>query len=51
MRAVTPGVEAPRKTGDATTSGPQSPAVTGNGNEIKYEQAPREKKPAPAKKE
>jgi hypothetical protein len=31
-------VDIPKKTGDATTIGPESPAVTGNNNKIIYEQ-------------
>jgi len=41
-----PTVEAPR-TGNATTSGSNSPAVTGNGNDIQYSEPspPKKKKP------
>jgi len=47
-----PVVDAPKKTGDATTSGAQSPAVTGDKNKIIYDQSPHpEKKPEPPKKE
>ena len=44
-----PTVETPRKTGDATTSGANSPAVTGNGNEIQYNHSspPKEKRKPP----
>ena len=39
-----------QKTGDATTSGPQSPAVTGDGNQFKYDQPPPpDQKPKPPK--
>ncbi|MGD0403223.1 MAG: hypothetical protein ABSB66_08500 [Candidatus Acidiferrales bacterium] len=45
-------VEAQQKSGDATTSGPESPAVTGSGNTITYDQpSTPEKKRVPAKKE
>jgi hypothetical protein len=38
--------EQPKASGDATTSGPNSPANTGNGNDVKYDQSsPPEKKP------
>jgi hypothetical protein len=52
MRGATPVADAPKKTGDATTNGPQSPAVTGDGNKITYDQSPHpEKKSEPPKKE
>jgi len=35
------------ETGDATTSGAQSPAVTGDGNTIQYDQPSEPKKPKP----
>jgi hypothetical protein len=46
-----PATEVPRKTGDATTTGPNSPAVTGDGNKIDYNQPPpsQEDKPKPPK--
>lgn len=47
-----PMVDAPKRTGDATTYGPKSPAVTGDGNKINYDQLPPpEKKSEPPKKE
>ncbi len=55
--APTPGaapkVEGPKKTGDATTYAPKSPAVTGDGNKITYDQSTTrpEKKSEPPKKE
>jgi hypothetical protein len=40
------------KTGNATTSGPQSPAVTGEGNQINYDPPQPENKPkSPSKKQ
>lgn len=39
-----------RKTGNATTNGPQSPAVTGDGNRFNYDQPPPPgQKPKPPK--
>jgi hypothetical protein len=39
-----------QKTGNATTSGPQSPAVTGDGNQVNYDQPSQpEQKPKPSK--
>jgi hypothetical protein len=50
---ATPKVEGPKKTGDATTYAPKSPAVTGDGNKITYDQSTThpEKKPETPKKE
>ncbi len=46
-----PMVGAPRRTGDATTNGSQSPAVTGDGNKINYAQSPDPpKKSEPSKR-
>ncbi len=48
---VTPHVmEAPKKSGDATTTGPNSPAVTGEGNQIQYNQTPPDSNGATKKK-
>src|SRR5277367_894400 len=45
-----PAIEAPKKTGNATTSGDNSPAVTSDGNNITYDQSTHPgKKPAPPK--
>jgi hypothetical protein len=42
----------PQVSGPASTTGDKSPAVTGNGNDIKYDQSsPPEKEPEPPKKE
>jgi hypothetical protein len=43
----TPMAEAPSKSGDATTSGSNSPGVTGNGNTFQYDQSspPQKQKP------
>jgi hypothetical protein len=41
-------IAAPKSSGDASTAGPNSPAVTGNGNDIKYDQSsspPKKKAP------
>lgn len=38
------------QTGNATTSGPESPAITGSGNKISYGQAPNPGKGNPKKK-
>jgi hypothetical protein len=39
-----------QKTGNAITSGPQSPAVTGDGNQVNYDQPSQpEQKPKPSK--
>ncbi len=48
-----PKVEGPKKTGDATTYAPKSPAVTGDGNKITYDESTtrREKESEPPKKE
>jgi hypothetical protein len=41
-----------QRTGNATTSGPKSPAVTGDGNQFNYDQPSQpENKPKPPKKE
>jgi hypothetical protein len=45
-------VEIPKRTtGDATTTGPNSPAVTGDNNKIIYGQPPPKDQKAPKKKE
>ena len=41
----------PNVSGPASTSGPESPAVTGNGNDIRYEQSDDAKKKSPPKKD
>jgi hypothetical protein len=41
----TPAIQAPIKSGNASTSGDKSPAVTGNGNSFTYDQTPEAKKP------
>jgi hypothetical protein len=49
-QAPAPAIEAPRKTGDAATTGPNSPAVTGDSNQIQYNEAsPDNQKPAKKK--
>jgi hypothetical protein len=43
-------VEIPKKTGDARTTGPKSPAVTGDNNKINYDQSsPKVQKPTKKK--
>lgn len=52
MHGAAPMVETPKKSGDATTTGPKSPAVTGDGNKINYDQPHHpEKKSEPPRKE
>jgi hypothetical protein len=47
-----PAAQTPAKSGDAKTSGDESPAVTGNGNDVKYEDSSHsERKSEPPKKE
>jgi hypothetical protein len=49
-QVAAPAVQAPAKSGDAKTTGDQSPAVTGNGNDIKYEDSSHpERKSEPPK--
>lgn len=44
-----PVVVAPRSTGNAMTSGPNSPALTGDGNSVTYSQPEDDKKKEPKK--
>jgi len=48
---ATAPAEPSKASGDAKTSGSQSPAVTGDGNSIKYDDSHPEKKTEPPKKE
>jgi hypothetical protein len=45
-----PAVVQPLNAGSATTSGPQSPAITGNGNSVTYGEPDTNKKKNAAKK-
>jgi hypothetical protein len=52
VQATPQAVEIPQRTGDATTTGPNSPAVTGDNNKVIYVQpAPKDQKAPPKKKE
>jgi hypothetical protein len=42
-------ISAPSKTGPASTTGSESPAITGNGNKVTYGQPTSEKKEKPQK--
>jgi len=47
-----PTIESPQKSGNAITGGDKSPAVSGNGNSITYDDSSHlDKKPEPPKKE
>jgi len=45
-----PAVVQPHSTGNALTSGPQSPAITGDGNSVAYGQSDADKKKKETKK-
>jgi hypothetical protein len=42
-------LSAPSNTGPASTTGQQSPAITGSGNQVTYGESPTEKKEKPKK--
>ncbi len=42
-------IEQPKTSGDAATSGPNSPAVSGSGNDINYDQSAHPEKKPPKK--
>ena len=47
----TPPAQAAPSTGSATTSGAESPAITGSGNAVTYGQPPDSNQPQPKKKD